>query len=234
MTLLTTNQKIKALIAVAMRLYNPDVMYTYTGQGSSENEAVAATKQTLRQHLSIKPDDTPIVAIFRMFIFYFVCGRYSAATAPLSLYPVHKDRTRSHLHVYLKPVKKGQKIIRENGRIEAAPYTDFSIPHYIGQRKIGIPNYTYGAWTIQLTLKDQSFIRLKTHTREEGIKTVLELGKHIDPKYLPDGGLIEKNLRVTEPNQGKHQRLDGIKIKAYKVEFYKFGEEQWEWAQNLS
>jgi hypothetical protein len=232
--MLTTNQKIKALIAVVMRLYNPEVMYTYTGQGGSENEAIAATKETLRTHLTVKPDDTPIIAILRMFIFFFVCGRFSAAAAPLSLYPIHKDRTRDHLHVYLKPIRKGQKIINSEGRIRAAPYADFSIPHYIGERKARIPHYTFGAWTVQLSLKDSSYIRLSTSTREEGIKVVLALGKYVDPKYLPDGGLIEKNLRITEPNHGKHRRLDGIPMKAYKVEYYKFGEEQWEWAQNIS
>ncbi len=232
--MLTTNQKIKALIAIAMRLYNPEIMYTYTGAGGSENEAVAATKQTLRTHLTIKPDDTPIIALLRMFIFYFVCGRYTVAAAPLSLYPVQKGRTRTHLHVHQKPVKKGQKIIRANGAVEKAPYADFSIPHYVGSKRPTIPRYTYGGWTITFNFTDQSFIQIRTLTREEGIKVMLELAKFVDPKYHPPGGLVEANCRVTEPNQGKKNKLYGVKLKAYKVEYYKFGESDWEWAYNIS
>jgi hypothetical protein len=232
--MLTTNQKIKVLIAIAMRIYNPEVMYTYTGQGGSENEAVAATKQVMRTHLTIKPDDTPIIAILRMFIFFFVCGRYILAAAPLSLYPVHKDRTRNHLHVYTKPFKHGQKIVREDGRIEKAPYADFSIPHYIGNKRPRIPSYTYGGWSIVLSLTDQSAIKIKTSTREEGVRVMLELAKFVDPKYLPGGSVTEKKLRITEPNDGKKNRLHGVLLKAYKVEYYKFGKADWEWAHNIS
>jgi hypothetical protein len=232
--MLTTNQKIKVLISIVMRLYNPEVMYCYTGQGGSENEAIAATKQVLRTHLTVKPDDTPIIAIFRMFIFFFVCGRYIVSTAPLTLYPVHKDRTRNHLHIHLKPVKKGQKIIRQDGRIETAPYADFSIPHYIGSKRPTIPTYTYGGWAVSMKFTDQSSITIKTSTREEGVKTLLELAKFVDAKYHPVGGLIEKNLSISEPNQGKKNRLHGVQLKAYKVEYYKFGKAEWEWAHNIS
>lgn len=232
--MLTTNQKIKVLISIVMRLYNPEVMYCYTGQGGSENEAIAATKETLRTHLTVKPDDTPIVAIFRMFIFFFVCGRYIVSAAPLTLYPVHKDRTRNHLHVYTKPVKKGQKIVREDGYIEKAPYADFSIPHYVGNKRPTIPSYTYGGWAVSLKLTDQSSLSIKTLTREEGVKVILELGRFIDPKYLPVGGLIEKNLSVSEPNNGKKNRLHGVRLRAYKVEFYKYGKAEWEWVHNIN
>jgi hypothetical protein len=232
--MLTTTQKIKVLISIVMRLYNPEVMYTYTGKGGSENEAVGATKQVLRTHLTVKPDDTPIVAIFRMFIFFFVCGRYIIAAAPLTLYPVHKDRTRNHLHVYQKPIRKGQKIIRSDGRIEAAPYAEFSIPHYIGSNRPKIPVYTYGGWAVSMKFTDQSSISIKTLTREEGVKTILELAKFVDSKYYPQGGLVEKNLNISEPNEGKKNRLHGVKLKPYKVEYYKFGKEMWEWAHNIN
>jgi hypothetical protein len=232
--MLTTNQKIKVLISIVMRLYNPEVMYCYTGQGGSENEAIGATKQVLRTHLTVKPDDTPIIAIFRMFIFFFVCGRYTVAAAPLTLYPVHKDRTRNHLHVYTKPIKKGQKIIREDGQVEKAPYAEFSIPHYIGAKRPKIPTYTYGGWAVSLKLTDQSSISVKTLTREEGVRVILELAKSIDPKYHPASNLTDKNLSISEPNEGKKNRLHGVKLKAYKVEYYKFGNANWEWAYNIS
>jgi hypothetical protein len=234
MATLTTNQKIKALISIVMRIYNPEVMYTYTGHGGSEDEVTAATKTTMRTHLTIKPDDTPIVAILRMFIYYFVCGRYITAAVPLTLYPVHKDRTRTHLHVMTKPVKRGQKIVRADGRIERAPYGDFTIPHYVGSKRPTIPPYTSGGWTVSFNLTDQSFIQLRTLTRDEGVKVVLELAKHTDPKYHPPGGIVEKNLRVTEPNQGKKNRLHGVKMRAYKAEYYLFGNAEWEWAHNLN
>lgn len=236
MALLTTNQKIRALIDIAMRLYNPEVMYTYTAAGESGDEGVLATKKILRTHLTVKPDDTPIVAIFRMFIYFFVCGRFSIAAAPLSLYPVWRDKTRNHLHVYLKPVKKGQKIVRQDGRIQNAPYADFSIPHFIGtkDKRVRIPSYTVGGWTVRLNLKDQSFLQIRSSTKEEGIKVVTELSKSIDPKYLPDGGVRAGILRINQPNEGKVAKLNGVKIRAYKVEFYKFGEEQWDWAQNIN
>jgi hypothetical protein len=217
-----------------MRLYNPEVMYTYTGQGGSENEAVAATKQVLRTHLTVKPDDTPIIAIFRMFIFFFVCGRYIVAAAPLTLYPVFKDRTRTHLHLYFKPVKKGQKIIRQDGRIENAPYADFSIPHYVGSKRPTIPHYTYGGWAVSMKFTDQSSISIKTLTKEEGVKVILELCKFVDPKYYPVGGCIPKNLSVSEPNEGKKNRLHGIQLKPYKAEYYKFGESISEWIHNIN
>lgn len=232
--MLTTNQKIKALLAIAMRLYNPDVMYTYTGNGGSENEAVAATKSALRTHLTVKPDDTPIVALLRMFIFFFVCGRYITSAAPLTLYPVHKSRTRTHLHVYLKPVNKGQKIIREDGRIEKAPYADFSIPNYIGGKRPIIPSYNYGGWSVSIKFTDQSSISIKTLTRGEGVKTILELASFVDSKYYPTGGLTEKNLSISEPNEGKRNRLHGIQLKPYKVEYYLFGKADWEWAYNIN
>jgi hypothetical protein len=232
--ILTTNQKIKALISIVMRLYNPEVMYTYTGQGGSENEAVGATKQVLRTHLTIKPDDTLIIAIFRMFIFYFVCGRYTVAAAPLTLYPVHKNRTRTHLHLYFKPVKKGQKIIRLDGSVEKAPYADFSIPHYIGNKRPTIPHYTYGGWSVSMKFTDQSSISIKTLTREEGVKVILELCKFVDPKYHPVGGCNDKTISVSEPNQGKKNRLHGVNLKPYKAEYYLYGKENWEWAHNIN
>jgi hypothetical protein len=232
--MLTTTQKIKVLITICMRLYNPEVMYTYTGKGGSENEAIAATKDTLRTHLTVKPDDTPIVAILRMFIFFFVCGRYIISAAPLTLYPVHKDRTRNHLHVHTKPVTKGKKIIRADGKIENAPYADFSIPHYVGNKRPIIPSYTYGGWAVSMKFTDQSYLCIKTLTREEGVKLCLELSKFVDAKYHPVGGLIEKNLSISEPNEGKKNRLHGVKLKAYKVEYYKFGQANWEWAHNIS
>ncbi|NJR31632.1 MAG: hypothetical protein HC778_00575 [Chamaesiphon sp. CSU_1_12] len=232
--MLTTNQKIKALIAIVMRIYNPEVMYTYTGRGENENEAVAATKGVMRTHLTVKPDDTPIIAIFRMFIFFFVCGRYTVAAAPLSLYPVQKDKTRSHLHIYMKPLKIGQKIIREDGQIEKAPYSDFSIPHYIGGKRPKIPSYTYGGWIITLTLTDQSYLQIKSLTRDEGVRVVLELAKFIDPKFLPKGGATESVLSKTEPHDGKKNRLHGVLLKPYKAEYYKFGESSWDWAHNIN
>jgi hypothetical protein len=232
--MLTTNQKIKVLISIVMRLYNPEVMYTYTGQGGSENEAVGATKQVLRTHLTVKPDDTPIIAIFRMFIFFFVCGRYIIGAAPLTLYPVFKDRTRTHLHLYFKPIKKGQKIIRQDGRIENAPYADFSIPHYIGNKRPIIPRYTYGGWAVSMKFTDESSISIKTLTKEEGVKVILELCKFVDPKYYPVGGCTQNNLRISEPNNGKKNRLHGIQLKPYKAEYYKFGESNWEWAHNIN
>jgi hypothetical protein len=232
--ILTTNQKIKALISIVMRLYNPEVMYTYTGQGGSENEAVGATKQVLRTHLTVKPDDTPIIAIFRMFIFFFVCGRYIIAAAPLTLYPVHKHRTRTHLHLYFKPTRKGQKIIRLDGSVEKAPYADFSIPHYIGNKRPIIPHYTYGGWAVSMKFTDQSSVSIKTLTREEGVKVILELCKFVDPKYHPVGGLTEKNLSISEPNQGKKNRLHGVQLKPYKAEYYLYGKENWEWAHNIN
>ena len=232
--MLTTNQKIKVLISIVMRIYNPEVMYTYTGNGGSENEAIAETKGVLRTHLTVKPDDTLMIAIFRMFIFFFVCGRYIVAAAPLTLYPVHKDRTRTHLHLYFKPARKGQKIIRQDGRIENAPYADFSIPHYVGGQRPTIPHYTYGGWCISIKFTDQSSISIKTLTREEGVKTILELAKFVDAKYHPLGGLTEKNLSISEPNNGKKNRLHGIKLKPYKVEYYLFGKADWEWSHNIN
>jgi hypothetical protein len=232
--MLTTNQTIKVLLSIVMRIYNPEVMYTYTGRGESENEAIAATKEVLRTHLTVKPTDTPIIAIFRMFIYFFVCGRYITSASPLTLYPVHKDRTRNHLHIHLKPVKKGQKIVRSTGQIEKAPYADFSIPHYIGSKRPTIPSYTYGGWAVSLKLKDQSAISIKTFTREEGVKLILELAKFVDPKYYPVSKLTEKNLSISEPNDGKKNRLHGVKLKAYKVEYYKYGQANWEWAHNIN
>jgi hypothetical protein len=236
MGILTTNQKIRALLDIAMRLYNPEVMHTYTSQGESGDEGVVATKKTLRTHLTVKPDDTPIVALLRMFLYYFVCGRYLVATAPLTLYPIHKDRTRNHLHVYLKPVQKGKKVTRKDGRLGYAPYADFSIPHFVGNKntKVVIPSYTVGGWTVKLTLKDKSFILQHFNTKEEGIEVITKLSKYVDPKYLPDGGVSEKTLQIGLPNDGKVYELSGIKIRAYKVEFYKFGEENWDWAQNIN
>jgi hypothetical protein len=232
--MLTTNQKIKVLIQIVMRLYNPEVMYTYTGQGGSENEAVGATKGVLRTHLTVKPDDTPTIAIFRMFIFFFVCGRYIVGAAPLTLYPVQKGRTRTHLHLYFKPTKRGQKIIRNDGQIEKAPYCDFSIPHYIGGKRPTIPHYTYGGWAVSMKFTDQSSVSIKTLTRDEGVKIILELCKFVDAKYHPVGGLIEKNLSVSEPNEGKKNRLHGVKLKPYKVEYYLFGKAAWEWSHNIN
>jgi hypothetical protein len=232
--MLTTNQKIKVLIQIVMRIYNPEVMYTYTGQGGSENEAVGATKQVLRTHLTVKPDDTPIVAIFRMFIFFFVCGRYIISSAPLTLYPVHKNRTRTHLHLHFRPTKKGQKIIRQDGRIENAPYADFSIPHYIGSKRPTIPSYTYGGWAVSMKFTDNSSVSIKTLTRDEGVRIILDLCKFVDHKYHPVGGLTEKNLSINEPNEGKKNRLHGVKLKPYKAEFYKFGEATWDWAHNIN
>jgi hypothetical protein len=42
---------------------------------------------------------------------------HSAKSDPLTLYPVQKGRTRTHLHLYFKPTKRGQKIIRNDGSI---------------------------------------------------------------------------------------------------------------------
>lgn len=232
--MLTTNQKIKVLIQIVMRIYNPEVMYTYTGQGGSENEAVGATKTVLRTHLTVKPDDTMMIAIFRMFIFFFVCGRYIVSAAPLTLYPVQKGRTRTHLHLYFKPIKKGQKIIRDDGQIEKAPYADFSIPHYIGGKRPTIPRFTYGGWAVSMKFTDQSSISIKTLTKEEGVKIILDLCKFVDPKYYPVGGCTEKNLSISMPNDGKKNRLHGIQLKPYKAEFYKFGSAAWEWAHNIN
>ncbi len=232
--MLTTNQTIKVLLSIVMRIYNPEVMYTYTGRGESENEAVAATKEVLRTHLTVKPTDTPIIAIFRMFIFFFVCGRYITSTSPLTLYPVHKDRTRNHIHVHLKPVKKGQKIVRSDGQIEKAPYADFSIPHYIGSKRPTIPGYTYGGWAVSLKLTDQSYISIKTLTREEGVSVMQKLAKLVDPKYLPAANITDKQMSISEPNDGKKNRLHGVKLKAYKVEYYKYGQANWEWAYNIN
>ena len=232
--MLTTNQKIKVLLQIVMRLYNPEVMYTYTGQGGSENEAVGATKTVLRTHLSVKPDDTLMIALFRMFIYFFVCGRYIVSTAPLTLYPVQKGRTRTHLHLYFKPVKKGQKIIRADGQIEKAPYADFSIPHYIGGKRPTISHFTYGGWSISMKFTDQSSVSVKTLTKEEGVKIILELCKFVNPKYYPVGGCTVGNLSISEPNNGKKGRLYGIQLKPYKAEFYKFGQSSWEWAHNIN
>lgn len=129
MPLLTTNQKVKALMTIAMRIYNPDVMYTYTGRGTEEDEAVSLTKKTLRENLTIKPDDTIAIASFKMFIYYFVCGRFIVASSPLTYYPVFANRTRTHLKIYARPARKGQKIIRKNGSMEYAPNDEFSIPN---------------------------------------------------------------------------------------------------------
>lgn len=209
-------------------------MYTYTSRGESENEGASATKEVLRTHLTVKPDDTPIVAIFRMFIFFFVCGRYIVSAAPLTLYPVFKDRTRNHLHVHTKPVTKGKKIVRQDGRIENAPYADFSIPHYIGSKRPTIPSYTYGGWAVSMKFTDQSSISIKTLTRQEGVNVCLKLCEFVNPKYYPVGGLIERNLSISEPNDGKKNRLHGVKLRAYKVEYYKVGESNWDWAHNIN
>jgi hypothetical protein len=232
---LSTNQKIKSLIDIAMRLYNPDVMYTYTGKGSNEDDVVKDTKKTLRTHLTVKPDDTLLIAIFRMFVYFFVCGRHITATSSLTYFPVFKERTRTHLKVFLKPVQKGKKIIRGDGKIEAAPYSDFTIPHFLDDEsiRVNIPEITIGGWTVKITFKDQSYILIRTLTREEGIKTVLELAKYVNPKYYPDGGLVESNLSINEPNEGKRNKLHGIKMKCYKQEFYPFGSEKWKWARNI-
>ena len=234
MALLTTNQKVKALMAIAMRLYNPDVMYTYTGRGEAEDEAVSLTKKTLRENLTIKPDDTLAIALFRMFVYYFVCGRFIPASSSLTYFPVFKNRTRTHLKVLLKPAQKGKKILRKDGSLEYAPHDDFSIPNYIGGRSPTIPSFTSGGWTVRLTFTDQSYIQLRTFTREEGVNVVLQLGKYVNSKYHPDGGLIEGNLQISEPNKGKEYKLHKIKMRAWKCEFYEFGKGEWEWSRNLN
>lgn len=234
MAILTTNQKIKVLMAIVMRIYNPDVMYTYTGKGDSEDEAASLTKKTLRENLTVKPDDTIALASFKMFIYYFVCGRFIPAASPLTYFPVFKNRTRTHLKVFLKPVQKGKMIIRRDGKMGYAPHSDFTIPNYIGGERPTIPQYTYGGWTVTLSFTDQSSIQLRTLTREEGVTIVLGLGNYVDKKYHPVGGLIEKNLRISEPNQGKKNNLHGIKLKPLKVEFYKYGKSEWEWARNVN
>ena len=84
------------------------------------------------------------------------------------------------MHLYFKPVKKGQKIIRDDGRIEKAPYADLSIPHYIGSKRPTIPNFTYGGWAVSMKFTDNSSVSVKTLTKEEGVNVILALCKFLE------------------------------------------------------
>jgi hypothetical protein len=87
---------------------------------------------------------------------------------------------------------------------------------------------------VSMKFTDQSSVSIKTLTREEGVKVILELCKLVNPKYYPAGGCTEKNISINEPNEGKKNRLHGVKLKPYKAEYYLFGKEAWEWAHNIN
>jgi hypothetical protein len=234
MTKATTNQTVKALIDIAVKLFNPSVIEIYAPGGDNEDEETAQTKRTLRENLTIDPSDTLQIAQFKIDIYYFLCEKIPHHSAPLSTYPINPDKTRNHLHLYYKPTQKGKKIFLPNGRIRPAPYIDFSIPHYVGPRRPILAKYTYGPWAIKAEFSDKSYILLHTNTEEEGIKIVLELCKFVDPKYQPKDGMKSKDLKISKPNARTLEfQLNGIKVKPYQIEYYKFGEDTWDWKEIL-
>jgi hypothetical protein len=203
----------KVLIQVAMKLHNPQVIQAYKENLDSEEQTI---EPIYSKYLRIYPEDSVWEILIKFCLFYLVDGRLWVQSSTPMWWAQKGASFKPQLAIQFRPVEKRVKF----GYRSYAGNPELHIPHYNGDQNPRISDYTVGKFSAKYTLLDQTYVMVNASTPEEAEKMVIELASYTKSEHRPPGE-IKDNL--TTNTRRKNPRMDGMKISAYKAEYFERG-----------
>jgi hypothetical protein len=164
-------------------------------------------RSNLKNSLLLYPKDSASQCLVKMAFFkqYVDFADREALTLPLAI-QTRVLPERAQLAVVFRPV---------DPKVRSGNYT-LHIPHYNGNRSPSFSAHTKGNSWGKTTLKDGSSIMVYCSTKSEAEKTVKQLARYVETRYLPSPVLVATG-------EMPHKPFKVLRVSPHRADYYPEG-----------